>query len=90
MVSREADGEEASFEAGLVPYPLFNFFIGIATLTTGVSPNVAVLTICDEHDCQFFQVRVILKKHLNPLKDTHEVRTTASSDAIDLAIVAGL
>ena len=90
VVPWEADGKEAGLEARSCSYPISNLIIGIDAVDWRKLLNVAVYTICDEHDCQFFQVRVILKKHLNPLKDTHEVRTAASSDAIDLAIVAVL
>ena len=60
------------------------------TITSGVPPNVAVLTICDEHDCQFLQFRHSVEKHLNLFKAAHEVRTTTSTDITDLSIEGGL
>lgn len=63
MVSWEADSKEARLEAGNGPYPIFNFIVRIGNTTKSLWAKItrAILAICNEHDCQFFQVRIILK-----------------------------
>ena len=90
MVSWEADSKEARFEAGNGSDPISNLIIKVDTVHSGVPSNIVVLTVCDEHDCQFFQVGLGRKKILNLFKAAHEVGATTCSYIVDSGIVACL
>ena len=89
MIPREANGEESGLETWFGYDTLIDLFIRVDSIFHFVVPH-SFITICDENDCQLFQVRIMFEKFLDLVKAYHEVCTTASTDILDSVIVSGL